>query len=74
MIGTGFIAKAHANAFRQVVHFFDVPYELGLKVVCGRNQAKLASAAAQWGWEEISTDSWTSAIVTGRGWKPPGRN
>ena len=38
MIGTGFIAKAHSNAFRQVAHFFDVPYELGLKVVCGRNR------------------------------------
>jgi ornithine cyclodeaminase/alanine dehydrogenase-like protein (mu-crystallin family) len=25
MIGTGFIAKAHSNAFRQVGHFFDNP-------------------------------------------------
>jgi hypothetical protein len=41
MIGTGFIAKAHSNAFRQVGHFFDVPYKLGLKVVCGRNEASL---------------------------------
>jgi predicted dehydrogenase len=62
MIGTGFIAKAHSNAFRQVAHFFDVPYELSLKVVCGRNQAKLASAAAQWGWEEVSTD-WHAVVA-----------
>src|SRR3984893_14890035 len=62
MIGTGFIAKAHSNAFRQVAHFFDVPYELGLKVVCGRNQTKLESAAAQWGWEEISTD-WQDVVA-----------
>jgi predicted dehydrogenase len=62
MIGTGFIAKAHSNAFRQVAHFFDVPYELGLKIVCGRNQAKLESAAALWGWEEVSTD-WEAVVA-----------
>jgi predicted dehydrogenase len=61
MIGTGFIARAHSNAFRQVAHFFDVPYELNLKVICGRNQAKLDSAAAQWGWEEVSTD-WPTVV------------
>ena len=56
MIGSGSIAKAHSNAFRQITHFFDVPYELRLKVWCGSNQAKLESAAAQWGWDESSTD------------------
>ena len=61
MIGTGFIAKAHSNAFRQVGHFFDNPYELGLKVICGRNQEKLASAAAQWGWAETATD-WQGVV------------
>jgi predicted dehydrogenase len=62
MIGTGSMGKAHSNAFRQVTHFFDVPYELVLKVVCGRNRAKLDAAAAQWGWEEVATD-W-QAVVT----------
>ncbi len=62
MIGTGFIAKAHSNAFRQVGHFFNIPYELGLKVVCGRNQAKLETVAAQWGWEEVATD-WQSVVA-----------
>src|SRR6266849_2026039 len=56
MIGTGSIAKAHSNAFRQVTHFFNVPYDLTLKVICGRNQTKLESAAAQWEWQEIATD------------------
>jgi predicted dehydrogenase len=62
MIGTGFIAKAHSNAFRQVSHFFDVPYELGLKVVCGRNRNKLESAASRWGWEEVVTD-WQAVVA-----------
>lgn len=61
MIGTGFIAKAHSNAFRQVGHFFNTPYELGLKVVCGRNQNKLDSAAAQWGWAGVATD-WQAVV------------
>src|ERR1700690_4282130 len=62
MIGTGSMGKAHSNAFRKVTHFFDVPYELVLNVVCGRNQAKLDAAAAQGGWEEVATD-W-QAFVT----------
>ena len=44
MIGTGSMGKAHSNAFRQVTHFFDVPYKLVLKVVCGRNPDKLPEA------------------------------
>jgi predicted dehydrogenase len=61
MIGTGSMGKAHSNAFRQVGHFFTSPYELVLKVVCGRNQEKLASGAAQWGWAETSTD-WQTVV------------
>ncbi len=56
MIGSGFIAKAHSNAFRQVGHFFPSPFEFRLKVVCGRNRAKLDAMVSQWGWEEISTE------------------
>ena len=62
MVGSGSIAKAHSNAFRQVAHFFDVPYDLRLKVICGRNQARLDSAAAHWGWEEVSTD-WQAVVA-----------
>ena len=61
MIGSGFIGKVHSNAFRQVGHFFDLPCELGLKVICGRNRTKLEAAAAQWGWEEVETD-WRAIV------------
>jgi predicted dehydrogenase len=61
MIGSGFIGKVHSNAFRQVGHFFDLPYELHLSVICGRNRTKLDAAAAQWGWEEVETD-WHALI------------
>ncbi|HJT71336.1 MAG TPA: Gfo/Idh/MocA family oxidoreductase [Terriglobales bacterium] len=61
MIGSGFIAKAHSNAFHQVGHFFDIPYSLDLRVVCARDQAKLQTFANQWGWAETSTD-WESVV------------
>src|ERR1022692_1462693 len=41
MIGAGFIANVHSNAFRQVGHFFDIPYDVCCKVICGRNREKL---------------------------------
>ena len=62
MIGSGFIGKVHSNAFRQVGHFFDTPYEVICKVICGRNRAKLETAASQWGWSEIETD-WQKIIA-----------
>ena len=61
MIGSGFIARAHSNAFHQVGRFFDVPYSLGLKAVCGRNQTKLQAFARQWGWAEICSD-WQEVV------------
>jgi predicted dehydrogenase len=62
MIGTGFIARAHSNAFHQVGHFFDVPFALNTKVVCGRDPARLAAFARQWGWEETAAD-WESVVT-----------
>lgn len=62
MIGYGFMGRAHSNAFRQVGRFFDLPYGLELKVICGRNQASLQAMASQWGWEETQTD-WQSVVT-----------
>ena len=41
MFGSGFIGKVHSNAFRQVGHFFDIPYEVCCKVICARDRKKL---------------------------------
>ncbi len=62
MIGSGSVARAHSNAFNQVGHFFDVPFSLRPKVVCGRDQARLKAFAEQWGWEETSLD-WQMVIA-----------
>ena len=37
MIGYGFMGRTHSNAFAQVNHFFDVPYQPVLKMLCARN-------------------------------------
>lgn len=62
MIGTGFIARAHANAFHQVGRFFEIPFELSTKVVCARNQQRLEAFQRQWGWEEAVSD-WESVVA-----------
>src|SRR2546430_14267503 len=62
MIGHGFIGRVHSNAFHQAAHFFQIPYELNLKVVCGRNRATLEAMASQWNWEEVATD-WTQVVT-----------
>ena len=62
LIGQGFMGRAHSNAYRQVRNFFDVPYDLRLKVLCGRNPESLEKSAALWGWEEVSTD-WRATVA-----------
>ena len=56
MVGYGFMGRTHSNAFRQVSHFFDVPYEPVLKTVCARNEARARAFAAKWGYESVATD------------------
>jgi len=62
MIGYGFMGRAHSNAFIQVGHFFDLPYDLKLKVMCGRKRSAVEAMASQWGWEEAQTD-WQSVVT-----------
>jgi predicted dehydrogenase len=61
MIGYGFMGRAHSNAFHQVNHFFDTPYDLGRKVICGRDPKALDAVASQWEWEEKATD-WREVV------------
>ena len=37
MIGHQFMGRAHSNAWRQVGHFFDAPFEPVMQVICGRD-------------------------------------
>lgn len=50
------MGRAHSNAYRQAPQFFDVPYSLVLKAVCGRNRARAESFQQNWGYKSIETD------------------
>ena len=62
MIGYQFMGRAHSNAWRQARHFFDLPLEPSLQVVCGRNQEAVRDAAHKFGFAEHSTD-WREVIA-----------
>ena len=61
LIGHRFMGKAHSNAWRQVGRFFDVPFDPVMKVICGRDERDVKSAAQQYGWQEHST-SWQQVV------------
>ena len=57
LVGYQFMGKAHSNAYRQVSKFFpELDVEPVLKVLCGRDEAKVKDAAARFGFETIETD------------------
>ena len=39
------MGKAHSNAYCQVEHFYDCPYRIRRRVLCGRDQASLTAMA-----------------------------
>lgn len=56
VIGYDFMGRAHSNAWRQAARFFDLPADLRLHTICGRNRRKVGTAAEKLGWESFSTD------------------
>lgn len=62
MIGCQFMGKAHANAWANVSHFFDLDAKPVLKVACDTNPEVLKAFAAKWGWQETEAD-WKKIIA-----------
>lgn len=62
MIGYGFMGAAHSVGWRQAPRIFDLPREVEMTVVVGRNADAVASAAARWGWAESVTD-WRDVVA-----------
>ncbi len=61
-IGTGFMGRAHANAWQTVSHFFDIPVRPVLRTACARNPEPLQEFANRWGYESTETD-WRKLIA-----------
>ena len=62
MIGHGFMGAAHSVGWRQAPAVFELPDDVEMAVVVGRNPGAVAEAAAQWGWAESATD-WREVIA-----------
>jgi predicted dehydrogenase len=63
LVGYKFMGKAHSNGYRQVASFFpDIALHPVMQVLCGRDQEAVASAAAQFGWQEVETD-WRRLVM-----------
>ncbi len=61
MIGYNFMGKAHSNAWRQVNRFFELPAQLELNTICGRNSKAVQKAARTLGWARSATD-WRAVV------------
>ncbi len=62
LIGYGLMGRAHSNAFRKAGNFFNLPYEVVLKAVCGRDENKVKAFAKNWGYGSFETD-WRKLIA-----------
>ncbi len=62
LIGYQFMGKAHSNAYRQANRFFDLPMQIRMKTICGRNESMVSAAAEQLGWEHYETD-WKKVVA-----------
>jgi predicted dehydrogenase len=61
LIGYGFMGRTHSNAYLKVTHFFDVPYDPVLQVVCGLVEDEAKAFAERWGYKSYTTD-WHKVI------------
>jgi predicted dehydrogenase len=52
LIGTKFMGRAHSNAWRQAPHFFELPADIRMAAICGRDRAATRRAAKTFGWEK----------------------
>jgi predicted dehydrogenase len=65
LIGTRFMGRAHSNAWRQASHFFDLPADIRMVIICGRDPAATRRAARKLGWENSSTN-WRAIVAEPR--------
>jgi len=56
LVGTGFMGRAHSNAWMSVDKFFDLPKRVEMRLVCGRDEAATRAFAQRWGWADATAD------------------
>ncbi|MFC8851345.1 Gfo/Idh/MocA family protein [Micromonospora sp. NPDC057141] len=56
MVGYAFMGAAHSQAWRTVNRVYDLPAQVRMALVCGRDTPKVAEAADRLGWDAHTTD------------------
>src|SRR5437868_11271732 len=62
LLGTKFMGRAHSNAWRQAPRFFDLPANIQMAAICGRDHADTRRAAKVLGWER-AVDDWRAIMA-----------
>ncbi|MCW2875077.1 Gfo/Idh/MocA family oxidoreductase [Actinacidiphila oryziradicis] len=62
MVGHAFMGTVHSQAWRTVNHAFDLPAQVELAAVCGRDHERVAAAAQRLGWDTHLTD-WRELVA-----------
>jgi predicted dehydrogenase len=62
MVGYAFMGAAHSQAWRTAGRVFDLPLDVRMTVLCGRNRGAAAAAARKFGWESVETD-WKALVA-----------
>jgi predicted dehydrogenase len=62
MVGYAFMGAAHSQGWRTVGRVFDLPCDLALAAICGRDEAAVRAAADRLGWAAAETD-WRDLIA-----------
>jgi len=61
LVGTKFMGKAHSNAWMSAPRFFDLPMDVRMRAVAGRDTADVATFSQRWGWD-CCTDDWRDLL------------
>jgi predicted dehydrogenase len=62
MVGYAFMGAAHSQAWRSANRFFDLPLQVDMAAVCGRDESRVAVAAGRLGWRSYETD-WKALLT-----------
>lgn len=61
LVGYKFMGKAHSNALQRIGMFFNPSVKIGLKAICGRDEAWVKESSEKYGWEGYET-SWEKLV------------
>jgi predicted dehydrogenase len=61
LIGTAFMGRAHSQAWRVAPRMFELPRDVEMSVIVGRDPGRTEAAARQQGWHEAATD-WRQVV------------